>query len=180
MENEEIIIPEGWTYFAHRTNTSNWSENPFYEKSIVLKKIMSVVTEGDIYTELRRRGRDHNFGYSLGEGEPFEIRNLICTIPYISNMNDDNEMKNIMYHEFYYDKNNFGGMGGQRNWEICVKSMVLEWQSIWQKVRLLVWQQFIPLLRFRMSWQSSSILLIFLGGMIWLSVLTIRCLLTDL
>lgn len=144
MKNEEIIIPEGWTYFAHRTNTSNWSENPFYEKSIVLKKIMSVVTEGDIYTELRRRGRDHIFGYSLGEGEPFEIRSLICTIPYISNMNDDNEMKKIMYHEFYYDKNNFGGMGGQRHHSIPKGEELIilgfgEYDEIYEKPKNIIW-----------------------------------------
>ena len=29
MEHEQILIPEGWTYFAHRTNTSKWEKNPF-------------------------------------------------------------------------------------------------------------------------------------------------------
>ena len=29
MEHEQILIPEGWTYFAHRTNTSKWDTNPF-------------------------------------------------------------------------------------------------------------------------------------------------------
>ena len=38
MEKNQIIIPEGWTFFAHRTNTDRWSEEPFDKQSIEVKK----------------------------------------------------------------------------------------------------------------------------------------------
>lgn len=117
MEHEQILIPEGWTYFAHRTNTSKWDTNPFECKKITLSKIMSVVTEGDIYQELKRNGFESPKSYSLGEGEPFEIRCLICTQQYLGQMANQ-EMKDIMLKEFYYDKNNFGGAYGRRHHSI--------------------------------------------------------------
>ena len=143
MEHEEIIIPEGWTYFAHRTNTEKWDNNPFELDKIVIKKLMSVVTEGDIYQELKRYGRDYTFGYSIGKGDPFEIRTLICTKNYLSNLSDEN-MKNIMYHEFYYDKNNFGGMGGQRHHSIPKGEELIilgfgEYDEIYEKPKNIIW-----------------------------------------
>ena len=117
MEQEQILLPEGWTYFAHRTNTSNWKNNPFNEKSITTSKLMSVVTEGDIYQELRRYGSDSIRSYCLGDGEPFEIRCLICLPVYLKNINDS-KIKDIMYKEFYYDRNNIGGAGGHRHHSI--------------------------------------------------------------
>lgn len=117
MEHEQILIPEGWTYFAHRTNTSKWETNPFEGKSITLTKLMSVVTERDIYEELRKNGFEAPKGYSLGEGEPFEIRCLICAQRYLNQINDS-KIKEIILKEFYYDKNNFGGAYGHRHHSI--------------------------------------------------------------
>lgn len=117
MEREQILIPEGWTYFAHRTNTSKWEKNPFEGKSITLSKLVSVVTERDIYDELRRNGFEAPKGYSLGEGEPFEIRCLICSQMHLGQMSNQ-KIKDIMMKEFYYDKNNFGGAYGQRHHSI--------------------------------------------------------------
>ena len=95
MEHEQILIPEGWTYFAHRTNTSKWDTNPFEGKSITLKKLMSVITERDIYEELKRNGFESPKGYSLGEGEPFEIRCLICSQLHLSQL-DNPKIRVIM------------------------------------------------------------------------------------
>ncbi len=121
MDNNQIIIPEGWTYFAHRTNTSNWNEDPFEMDIITVIDIMSVVTESDIYTDLRHYGENYMFGYSFGKGEPFEIRCLICELPFLRVLDDTNEIKNIMLKEFYYDRRNFGGYGGKRHHSIPPK-----------------------------------------------------------
>lgn len=68
MSNNQIIIPEGWTYFAHRTNTSRWNSNPFDMNIITINKIMSVVTESEIYQELRDYGKRYLLSYSSGQG----------------------------------------------------------------------------------------------------------------
>ena len=118
MDQEKIIIPEGWTYFKHRTNTARWNKSPFDESVITINKLMSVVTERDIYQELRHYGQNHLQGYSIGSGEPFEIRCLICGLSYLNSMNANNELKEIMLKEFYYDRRNFGGCCGQRHHSI--------------------------------------------------------------
>ncbi len=115
---DQIILPEGWTYFAHRTNTARWQEDPFSMDEIVIKNLMSVVTERDVYQELRDYGPTHFQSYSSGTGKPFEIRTLICTPLAVRSMSDDNPMKSIMYNEFYFDKNNFGGCRGLRHHSI--------------------------------------------------------------
>lgn len=56
MNEKEIVIPEGWTYFAHRTNTERWNTDPFTIDVIITNKLMSVVTEKDIYQEVRHYG----------------------------------------------------------------------------------------------------------------------------
>lgn len=117
MDNK-IIIPEGWTYYAHRTNTARWSTDPFNENIITVNKLMSVVTESDIYQELSHYGKSHFQAYSTGTGEPFEIRCLICDLSHLRTMDDNNELKQIMLKEFYFDKRNFGGCYGQRHHSI--------------------------------------------------------------
>lgn len=118
MENDKIVIPEGWTYFAHRTNTDKWDEDPFDSDKITIKKIMSVVTEKEIHEELEMYGKDHLQGYSTGQGEPFEIRCLICALPYLQSLDDNDEIKSAMLKEFYYDRRNIGGCYGQRHHSI--------------------------------------------------------------
>ena len=118
MKNDKIIIPEGWTYYAHRTNTERWTTNPFNEDIIIIKQLMSVVTESDIYQELNHFGPNHLHGYGTGQGESFEIRCLICDLPYLRSLDDSNDIKNIMLKEFYYDRRNFGGVYGQRHHSI--------------------------------------------------------------
>jgi hypothetical protein len=113
MENQ-ILIPEGWTYFAHRTNTARWDHNPFNDNSIKLKKLMSAVTERDVYQEVEHYGKAAKKAYSIGNGEPFEIRCLICNLPYLRTL-DSNDIKQIMNDEFYFDIRNFGGCRGQRH-----------------------------------------------------------------
>ncbi len=125
MDNDQIIIPEGWTYYAHRTNTSRWDKDPFKMDIITTNKIMSVVTERDIYQELKDYGDNYLLGYSTGQGEGFEIRCLICTLPYLRTLDDKNEIKNIMLNEFYYDKRNFGGCYGQRHHSIPPKEELI-------------------------------------------------------
>ena len=49
MDGDQILIPDGWTYYAHRTNTERWADDPFSMEAITVEKIMSVVTERDIY-----------------------------------------------------------------------------------------------------------------------------------
>ena len=121
MNDNQIIIPEGWTYFAHRTNTERWSENPFDSDMITINKLMSVVTESEVYQELSHYGKNYSFGYSSGQGEPFEIRCLICDLKCLNALDDNNELKRIMLKEFYYDKRNFGGCFGQRHHSIPPK-----------------------------------------------------------
>jgi len=116
--NNNIVIPTGWTYFAHRTNTEKWSKNPFELETINIDRLMSVVTERDIHKELEDYGPNHFQCYSSGEGIPFEIRCLICNLPYLRDMDDNLDEKNIMLKEFYYDRRNFGGVGGQRHHSI--------------------------------------------------------------
>ncbi len=118
MGNQQIIIPNGWTYYAHRSNTERWSENPFDEKSIKVKNLMSVVTERDIYEDVSRYGKRSLKGYSGGNGTPFEIRCLICDLKHLREMPNDSEMKNVMLNEFYFDRRNFGGACGQRHHSI--------------------------------------------------------------
>ena len=65
MDNK-IIIPDGWTYYAHRTNTEKWTNNPFNDNLIKVNKLMSVVTESDIYQELNHYGKNHFQAYSMG------------------------------------------------------------------------------------------------------------------
>ena len=122
--DEQIIIPEGWTYFSHRTNTSNWSDNPFDANTITVKKIMSVVTEFDIKQEKAHYGDNYRDGYSMGKGEPFEIRCLICNMKHLREL-DDSEIKEVMMKEFYYDKRNFGGCYGQRHHSIPPKEELI-------------------------------------------------------
>ena len=82
---------------------------------------MSVVTENEIYQELEYYGKNHLQGYSSGQKEPFEIRCLICNILHLRSLDDNNEIKNIMLKEFYYDRRNFGGCYGQRHHSIPPK-----------------------------------------------------------
>ena len=125
MDNNQIIIPEGWTYYAHRTNTSRWENDPFKMDIITTNKIMSVVTENEIYQELRDYGKNYLHSYTSGQGEPFEIRCLICSLPYLRTLDDENEMKKIMLKEFYYDRRNYGGCYGQRHHSIPPKEELL-------------------------------------------------------
>ena len=115
MNNEQVIIPEGWTYYAHRTNTGRWQENPFNLESIITKKLMCTITEEDVKKEVSHFGNKRNSAYNFGGGEPFEIRTLICNLQYIRAMDDSNPMKDIMLKEFYFDRRNFGGVYGQRH-----------------------------------------------------------------
>ena len=125
LDNNQIIIPEGWTYYAHRTNTSRWDNDPFTMDIIKTNKIMSVVTERDIYQELRDYGENYLPGYSSGKGEAFEIRCLICDLSYLRKLDDKNEVKNIMQKEYYYDRRNFGGCYGQRHHSIPPKEELI-------------------------------------------------------
>ena len=136
MDNNQIIIPEGWTYYAHRTNTCRWDGDPSKMGIIVIDKIMSVVTERDIYQELRDYGEDYLLSYSSGQGEAFEIRCLICDLSYLRTMDDENEIKNIMLKEYYYDRRNFGGCYGQRHHSIqgadsAYRPAPYWWQARW-------------------------------------------------
>ena len=144
MEDTQIIIPHGWTYFAHRTNTEKWEIDPFEEKSITLKRIMSVVTEREIYQEIEDYGIDHTLGFSSGKGEPFEIRCLICQLPYLRSMYDSMDIKNIMLKEFYFDRRNFGGMSGQRHHSIpegeeLVVLGIGEYDEAYDKEKKIIW-----------------------------------------
>lgn len=125
MDAKKVIIPEGWTYYAHRSNTERWEEDPFNSDKIVVNKIMSVVTEDDIYQELSHYGMRHLQGYSTGNGEPFEIRCLICKESYLRSLDDNNELKEVMLKEFYYDRRNFGGCYGQRHHSIPPKEELI-------------------------------------------------------
>ena len=118
MENSEIFIPDGWTYFAHRSNTSKWESNPLGEQSIIVKKLMSVVMESDIYQDANNRGKNRMHGYSLGTGTPFEIRCLICNLQYLRSLDNSSDIKNVMLNEFYYDRRNIGGCYGRRHHSI--------------------------------------------------------------
>ena len=120
MANEQIIIPKGWTYFAHRTNTERWQNNPFDQMYIKVKnnQVMSVITENDIYQEISHYGPEYLQTYSNGKGEPFEIRCIIAELSYLYPLKDNDEIMNIMFKEFYYDRNNFGGCYGNRHHSI--------------------------------------------------------------
>lgn len=145
MENNQaVIIPEGWTYFAHRTNTDRWQNDPFSETAINITKLMSVVTENDIYLELKHYGSNYRQSYSFGTGMPFEIRCLICSLPYLRTLSDDNEMKTIMLKEFYYDRRNFGGCYGQRHHSIPEKEElfvlgVSDYDEVFQRSKKIIW-----------------------------------------
>ena len=144
MIEEKIVIPEGWTYFAHRTNSERWTENPFEKKSIILTKLMSVVTESDIYQELSHYGRNHFQGYTLGKGTPFEIRCLIYELPYLRALKDNEEIKNVMLNEFYFDKRNLGGAYGQRHHSIpkgeeLVVIGIGNYNEVYSKEATIIW-----------------------------------------
>ena len=141
---DSIIIPDGWTYFAHRTNTERWDNPPFDDKVIKVKSLMSVVTENDNKYELKTYGKNHYLGYTSGKGTPFEIRSLICSMPYIRTMNDEDEVKKIMYHEFYFDKNNFGGCAGQRHHSIPKNEELVvlgigDFDEIFERKSTIIW-----------------------------------------
>lgn len=118
MENDKILIPFGWTYFAHRSNTERWSEDPFELKSIITNKVVSVITESDVYQDVKHYGKNGMKGFSSGTGKPFEIRCLICQLPYLKSLPDSFEVKDIMLKKFYFDRDNFGGARGQRHHSI--------------------------------------------------------------
>ena len=143
MSNNKILIPDGWTYYAHRTNTSRWSDDPFNTDVIVINKIMSVITESDIELELRRYGKNHLHGYSLGQGESFEIRCLICNPLYLRNL-EDSKIKDIMMKEFYYDRRNFGGVYGQRHHSIPPKEELVvlgigNYDEVFEREENIIW-----------------------------------------
>lgn len=116
---KEIIIPEGWTYFAHRSNTERWKVNPLEMSTITVNKgrVMSVVTEFEIHQELEHYGKKSIKSYNSGNGTPFEIRCLIPDRQYVYAL-PNSELKEVMLKEFYYDKRNFGGCYGQRHHSI--------------------------------------------------------------
>ena len=140
---KDILIPEGWTYFAHRTNTSKWSTNPFEDKVIKVKSLMSVVTESEVKYEVETRGKNHHLGYTVGDGTPFEIRCLICDGATLRKM-EDSPIKDIMYHEFYFDKNNFGGCYGQRHHSIpknedLVVIGISDYDEVYERESKIIW-----------------------------------------
>ena len=144
MDDEQIIIPNGWTYYAHRSNTEKWAENPFDEKAIKVKSLMSVVTERDIYEDVRRYGRRSLKGYSVGKGTPFEIRCLICDLKHLREMPNDSEMKKIMLDEFYFDRRNFGGACGQRHHSIPPKEELVvlgvgSYDEVYERDSSIIW-----------------------------------------
>lgn len=143
MENNQIVIPNGWTYYAHRTNLDRWENNPFEEDTIVIKKLMSVVTEKDIYQEVNHYGKNQIQGYSSGSEIPFEIRCLICDLSYLNSM-PDCDIKNIMLKEFYYDRRNFGGAAGQRHHSIprneeLVVLGIGSYDEVYDKEKNIIW-----------------------------------------
>ena len=144
MEENKIIIPEGWTYYAHRTNTERWQNDPFNMEAITVEKIMSVVTEKEIYEELKHYGKKHLHGYNTGQGDPFEIRCLICSEPYLKKLDDSCDIKNIMLKEFYYDRRNIGGCYGQRHHSIPPKEELIiigvgEHDEIFDNDKKIIW-----------------------------------------
>ena len=144
MDNNQIIIPEGWTYYAHRSNTSRWDNDPFKLSTITTNKIMSVVTERDIYQELSNYGENHLLGYSMGQGEPFEIRCLICSLSYLRTLDDKDEIKNIMLKEYYFDRRNFGGCYGQRHHSIPPKEELVvigvgNYDEVFKREEKIIW-----------------------------------------
>ena len=139
----EVVIPKGWTYFTHRTNTNKWENNPMDSETIFVKRIMSVVTEDEVHQELLHYGKRHMQAFSFGEGEPFEIRCLICSLSYLQTLPDEN-MKNMMLKEFYYDRRNFGGAYGQRHHSIPPEEELLvlgigNYDEVFEKEQKIIW-----------------------------------------
>ena len=139
-----IVIPEGWTYFAHRSNTERWKYDPSKEETITVEKLMSVVTEREIHGEVAAYGKSHNRGYTSGNGTPFEIRCLIGTMPYVRSLDDDNPLKEIMTKQFYFDRNNFGGCYGQRHHSIPSKEELVvigigDHDEVFDRESLIIW-----------------------------------------
>lgn len=118
QEQNKIIIPEGWTYFVHRSNTDRWKINPLEASKIDVNPILNVITEADLYGYIRAYGKTSTKGFNLGKGKPFEIRCLITDLKHVRSMDDSLPIKNIMLHEFYFDRNNYGGCAGQRHHSI--------------------------------------------------------------
>ena len=115
---DEVIIPEGWTFFSHNTNSERWNEDILNISEIVVNpnKVMSVITERDIYDYYQHYGNRANFVYSGGKGTPIEIRCLICDRNCLDSL--PFEIKELMSTKFYYDRDNFGGAYGQRHHSI--------------------------------------------------------------
>ena len=144
MEQSTIVIPKGWTYFAHRTNTSKWANNPFESNTITTNKIMSVVTEKEIYEEISQYSKKHKQGYSFGKGEPFEIRCLICDLPYLNSLDKESPLKKAMLSEFYYDRRNIGGCYGQRHHSIPPNEKLVvvgigEYDEVYKQDKKIIW-----------------------------------------
>lgn len=138
-----MIIPEGWTYYAHRTNTEKWQEDPFDKDEIRITKIMSVVTESEVHQELMHYGPKAIQAFNLGNGEPFEIRCLICDLRHTRELENE-EMKEIMLKEFYYDRRNIGGCYGQRHHSIPTDEELVviglgEYDEVFEQDKKIIW-----------------------------------------
>lgn len=116
--HNEIKIPLGWTFFSHNTNSERWNEDIAIKSEIIVnpKHVMSVITEEDIYGYYRQYGNRANMSYNNGKGIPIEIRCLISDRKHLEFLPSD--IKEIMHSRFYYDRNNYGGVYGQRHHSI--------------------------------------------------------------
>jgi hypothetical protein len=115
---KHVLIPNGWTYFVHRSNTEHWNEEDLYKNIIKVKEdnLMSVEKEEDLYDYIRTYGENAYMEvppFSYGDGIPFEIRCLIPRIEHAPFVPED--IKEQMISKFYFDNDNYVGEYGRRH-----------------------------------------------------------------
>lgn len=122
--DENVFVPEGWTYFTHRSNTKRWEGLEFEKvKNITVSKTMSAITEDDVYRDIAHYGREHRPGYTSGDGKPFEIRVLIPKLETLKTIGDP-VIERYIYNNFYFDRLNIGGVQGKRHPSIATDEIL--------------------------------------------------------
>lgn len=115
---KHVLIPNGWTYFVHRSNTDHWNEEDLYKNIIKVKEdnLMCVETERDLYDYITISGKEAYLeipAYSYGDGIPFEIRCLIPRLEQTPVLPED--IKEQVLSKFYFDNDNYMGEYGRRH-----------------------------------------------------------------
>lgn len=73
--HEQPVIPIGWTYLAHGSNTGRWKPDEV-GKDFVVTSPLCCVTKQDMETDKRHGFKGSVYTYSAATANPFQIRVL--------------------------------------------------------------------------------------------------------